>query len=62
MDVSGNYQVILSNANGQILFIENNIIANTQIDISDYSIGLYYITIKDNQNLFTESQRKIVIE
>jgi hypothetical protein len=36
--------------------------SNIQIDISEFTQGLYFITIRDNDGVLKAEERKIVIE
>ena len=60
--MSGNYTVSFSNISGQMIFLQSNILDNLQIDISNFTAGLYFITIRDNDGLLKAEERKIVIE
>ena len=62
IEMSGNYTVSLSNISGQMIFLQSNIVDNLQIDISNFTAGLYFITIRDNDGLLKAEERKIVIE
>jgi len=62
IDMSGDYTVSLTNINGQMVFTQANVVDDLQIDISDFTKGLYFITIIDNDGLLKAEERKIVIE
>ena len=62
IEMSGNYTVSLSNISGQMIFLQSNILDNLQIDISNFTAGLYFITIRDNEGVLKAEERKIVIE
>ena len=61
-DVEGDYQVILNNSSGQIVSLNNNVSNYLEIDISDFTKGLYFITIRDNDGVLKAEERKIVID
>jgi hypothetical protein len=61
-DVEGDYQIILNNLSGQIVSLNNNVSNYLEIDISDFTKGLYFITIRDNDGVLKAEERKIVIE
>jgi hypothetical protein len=54
--------VSLTNINGQMVFTQANVVDDLQIDISDFTKGLYFITIRDNDGVLKAEERKIVIE
>ena len=58
----GNYTVSLTNINGQMVFTQANVMSNIQIDISEFTKGLYFITIRDNDGVLKAEERKIVIK
>jgi uncharacterized protein (TIGR02145 family) len=62
IDMSGDYTVSLTNINGQMVFTQANVVDDLQIDISDFTKGLYFITIRDNDGVLKAEERKIVIE
>ncbi len=62
IDMSGDYTVSLTNINGQMVFTQANVMSNIQIDISEFTKGLYFITIRDNDGVLKAEERKIVIE
>ena len=62
IDMSGDYTVSLTNINGQMVFTQANVVDDLQIDISDFTQGLYFITITDNDGVLKAEERKIVIE
>ncbi len=62
VDMSGDYTVSLTNINGQMVFTQANVVDDLQIDISDFTQGLYFITIRDNDGVLKAEERKIVIE
>jgi len=62
IDMSGDYTVSLTNINGQMVFTQANVVDDLQIDISDFTKGLYFITIRDNDEVLKAEERKIVIE
>jgi uncharacterized protein (TIGR02145 family) len=62
IDRSGDYTVSLTNINGQMVFTQANVMSNIQIDISEFTKGLYFITITDNDGVLKAEERKIVIE
>jgi hypothetical protein len=61
-DVEGDYQIVLNNSSGQIVSLNNNVSNYLEIEISDLAKGLYFISIRDNQNTFTQEERKVLIK
>ena len=62
IDMPGDYTVSLTNISGQMIFTQANILDDLQIDISDLTQGLYFISIRDNDGVLKAEERIIVIE
>lgn len=59
---SGNYQILMFNANAQILYQENSLLGTSgSISFSGYTPGIYFVTVNDNNGLLRSETRKIVI-